>query len=78
MKKLFSFSNRSFFGTVSLFLLFLTGCNKQASQPTPRPPGNEFLTTVELVLHNTANPADAPIAIWRQLDPTGAAPPGYK
>jgi hypothetical protein len=56
-------------------VIFLGGCNKQASVGTPRLPSNEFLTTVELVYQNTSNPLDTGRGIWRQLDPTGANPP---
>jgi hypothetical protein len=56
-------------------LLVVSSCNKSASVATPRPPGNEFLTTVELVYQNANNPSDKGVAIWRQLDPTGAALP---
>jgi len=75
MKKLFQFNTKSVFGFASIFLLFLTGCNKNASITTPHPPSNEFLTTVELVYQNTSNPADNGRGIWRQLDPTGVTPP---
>ena len=61
-----------FFG---LLLLGIGGCNKSESTVTPAPPSNEFLTTVELKLQNTADATDTMTAIWRQLDPTGAAPP---
>jgi hypothetical protein len=58
-----------------VFLVLLGSCNKNASVATPRPPGNEFLTTVELIFQNSANATDTGRAIWRQLDPTGAALP---
>ncbi len=70
----FSF-NRLVAGCVSVFLLFLSGCNKKESTVTPAPPSNEFLTTVELKLVNTADATDTVTAIWRQLDPTGTALP---
>ncbi|HVZ95931.1 MAG TPA: hypothetical protein VG847_03590 [Chitinophagaceae bacterium] len=47
-----------------------TGCNKE-SVVTPAPPGNETLTTVELIYQNTVNSSDTGRAIWRQLDLTG-------
>lgn len=56
-------------------LLVMSSCNKNASVATPRPPGNEFLTTVELVYQNQNNAQDTGRSIWRQLDPTGAAAP---
>ena len=56
-------------------LLLFGGCNKSASVATPRPPGHEFLTTVELVYQNTNNSSDTGRGIWRQLDPTGVATP---
>ena len=56
-------------------LLVVSSCNKSASVATPRPPGNEFSTTIELAYVNANNPADNGIGIWRQLDPSGAALP---
>jgi hypothetical protein len=56
-------------------LLAVSSCNKSASVATPRPPGNEFSTTIELVYVNANNPADNGVAIWRQLDPTAVALP---
>jgi hypothetical protein len=56
-------------------LLVLGSCNKSASVGTPRPPSNEFLTTVVLTYQNKSNATDTGRAIWRQLDPTGVAAP---
>jgi hypothetical protein len=50
--------------------LALTGCNKNASSVTPSLPGNEFLTTVQLRLVNTADPSDVQTAISTQMSPT--------
>lgn len=48
----------------------LAGCNKKASTVTPALPGNEFLTTVQLALVNTADPTDVQLASWTQMSPT--------
>jgi hypothetical protein len=60
---------------IGLLMLGMYGCNKSESTLSPAPPSNEFLTTVELRLQNTANSTDTMTAIWRQLDPTGGTPP---
>lgn len=75
MKKLFSINNQFLICFFGLLLLGIGGCNKSESTVTPAPPSNEFLTTVELKLQNTADATDTMTAIWRQLDPTGAALP---
>jgi hypothetical protein len=75
MKIYISFARKVLSGFVATVILFTGGCNKKESTVTPAPPSNEFLTTVELSLHNTADPTDTLLAIWRQLDPTGSAPP---
>jgi len=75
MKKSFSIGNHLLIWFFSLLLLGIGGCNKSESTVTPAPPSNEFLTTVSLKLQNTSNATDTLTAIWRQLDPTGAAPP---
>lgn len=68
-KFLSSWSNVLLCGIVTGSLA-LTGCNKNASSVTPSLPGNEFLTTVELYLVNTANPSDIQTAISTQMSPT--------
>jgi len=72
-------SNFSFrqlvYGSGIAFLMVMAGCNKKESTVTPAPPGNEFLTTVELKLTNAADVTDTMTAIWRQLDPSNAALP---
>jgi len=76
MRMTFSAYSKVLGGAVFIAGLFVLGsCNKSASVATPRPPGNEFLTTVELSYVNANNSSDNGIAIWRQLDPTGAALP---
>ncbi|HVU94683.1 MAG TPA: hypothetical protein VHE34_05640 [Puia sp.] len=75
MKKTSSLRRQSVFGACVIFLALLAGCNKKESTGTPAPPSNEFLTTVELKLTNTADANDTQTAIWRQLDPTGSAAP---
>ena len=56
-------------GAIVLVTLTITGCNKNASSIATPPPGNEFLTTVELQLTNTANAADVQTATWTQMSP---------
>lgn len=58
-----------------IFSFAYSSCNKKEQVVTPAPPGNEFLTTVELKLQNSQDPTDTHTAIWRQLDPTEANPP---
>lgn len=48
----------------------IAGCNKKASTVTPSLPGNEFLTTVQLLLVNTNDPTDAHMGSWSQISPT--------
>jgi hypothetical protein len=68
MQKSFSaFSRYSI--VLYLFMLGLGGCSKSPETVTPLLPGNEFLTTVELYLVNTGNPADVHTAIWTQISP---------
>jgi hypothetical protein len=75
MQKIFSAYKQLSLIAIVVFLLCIAGCNKQESTVTPAPPSNEFLTTVELVYQNAADATDTGRAIWRQLDPTGSAPP---
>lgn len=75
MKKISSVSGSISIALLIASLLTITGCNKKESTVSLAPPGNETLSTVELVYQNTANPADADTAIWRQLDLTGVKPP---
>jgi len=75
MQKIVSTYQKLFASLIAASLLFMTGCNKKESTVTPAPPSNEFLTTVELKLTNTANASDTILAVWRQLDPTGTASP---
>ena len=57
-------------GTIVIFSLFLSGCGKSASIITPALPGNEFLTTVQLQLTNTADPTDVQLCSSTQMSPT--------
>jgi hypothetical protein len=75
MQKLFSAYKQLLLIAIVFFLLSIGACNKQESTVTPAPPSNEFLTTVELVYQNSTDATDTGRAIWRQLDPTGSAPP---
>ena len=71
MQKL-SFVTRYYF-PVFLFVVLMgaiAGCNKKAESVTPALPGNEFLTTVQLQLVNTADPSDVQLASWTQMSPT--------
>ena len=54
---------------LSLLLIIAAGCNKKASTVTPALPGNEFLTTVQLKLVNTADASDVQLASWTQMSP---------
>ncbi|HEY4062083.1 MAG TPA: hypothetical protein VGM30_09295 [Puia sp.] len=75
MQKIF-FAPRKYLAALAILsLLVINGCNKKESTVSPAPPGNETLSTVELVYQNAANPSDAGVAIWRQLDLTEVKPP---
>lgn len=52
---------------VSILLLTLNGCSKEEKTVSPPLPGNEFLTTVQLIVTNSANAADVQTVSWRQL-----------
>jgi hypothetical protein len=69
MQKLFS-APRGYSIVFYLFMLGLGGCSKSPQTVTPSLPGNEFLTTVELYLQNSTNPADIQTAIWTQISPS--------
>ncbi len=69
MKRSISIKRQFLFSFFALLMLGLGGCNKNAETVTPALPGNEFLTTVELVLQNTANPSDIQTAKWTQFSP---------
>ncbi len=68
MQKLFS-APRGYSIVFYLFMLGLGGCSKSPQTVTPALPGNEFLTTVELYLQNSTNPADIQTAVWTQISP---------
>src|SRR6202020_3413160 len=52
-----------------LFSVSLSGCSKSAETVTPSLPGNEFLTTVQLQLTNTADPTDVQLGSSTQMSP---------
>jgi len=56
-------------GVIVVFSLSLSGCSKSASTITPSLPGNEFLTTVQLQLTNTADPNDVQLCSSTQISP---------
>src|ERR1700744_3143850 len=70
MQKVLSSWNNLFMGTLVVFFLSLSGCSKSASTITPALPGNEFLTTVQLQLTNTADPTDVQLCSSTQMSPT--------
>lgn len=59
MKKLLSFS-----AMLIVCAALFNGCKKDEEAVAPPVPGNEFLTTVELVAVNTADPTDSMVASW--------------
>ena len=70
MQNLFFPGRKLFPGAVILLVvLVVSACNKKAQTVTPALPGNEFLTTVELQLTNTADPTDVQLAISTQMSP---------
>jgi hypothetical protein len=70
MQKL-SFVTRYYlsFFLIAALLVAVAGCNKKAESVTPALPGNEFLTTVQLQLTNTADPTDVQLCSWTQFSP---------
>lgn len=70
MQKILSSWSNLFIGTIVVFSLTLSGCSKSASTVTPSLPGNEFLTTVQLQLTNTADPTDVQLCSSTQMSPT--------
>lgn len=69
MQKILSSWSNLFVGAIVLFSLSLAGCSKSASTTTPALPGNEFLTTVQLQLTNTADPTDVQLCSSTQMSP---------
>ncbi len=64
------FSRRNLFpGAFIILVLVGSACNKAAQTVTPSLPGNEFLTTVQLQLTNTADPTDVQLASSTQMSP---------
>lgn len=69
MQKILSSWSKLFIGSIVIFLLVLSGCSKSAQTVTPALPGNEFLTTVQLQLTNTADPTDVQLCSSTQMSP---------
>lgn len=72
MKK-HNFIIRSLASIILTSSLFIAGCKKEEQVVSPPLPGNEFVTTVKLVLINNAS-NDTVIAIWRDLTPEDSNP----
>jgi hypothetical protein len=68
MQKILLPGRKLFPGTILLLLIF-GACNKSAQTVTPALPGNEFLTTVQLQLTNTADPTDVQLCSSTQMSP---------
>ncbi len=60
---------------IAISMLTISSCNKTESVVTPRPPSNEFLTTVVMQCINNNAPHDTETCIWRDLTPSGSNPP---
>src|SRR5579883_3213505 len=60
---------------IAVSMLTVSSCNKTESVVTPRPPSNEFLTTVVMQCINNNAPHDTETCIWRDLTPSGSNPP---
>src|ERR1700722_18464043 len=69
MKKIFFSWTNLFMGSIVVFFFGLAGCSKSAETVTPALPGNEFLTTVQLQLTNTADPTDVQLCSSTQMSP---------
>jgi len=54
---------------------FWSSCKKDEKAVAPPVPENEFLTTVELVVTNAANPSDVQTAKWEKLNPDDTTAP---
>lgn len=69
MQKIPSSWSHLFIGAIVVYSLTLSGCSKSAQTVTPALPGNEFLTTVQLQLTNTADPTDVQLCSSTQMSP---------
>ena len=69
MQNLPSTGKKLFTGSFIILVLIVSACNKAAQTVTPSLPGNEFLTTVQLQLTNTADPTDVQLASSTQMSP---------
>ena len=58
-----------------LQLMFWSACNKPEQGVSQPLPGNEPLTTMRLLVVNTADSSDTATVNWVQLDPSGATNP---
>lgn len=56
-----------FSGACLMLMMLLHSCKKEETAVAPPVPGNEFLTTVQLVVTNSANPADVQTRSVKQL-----------
>jgi len=57
--------------TLSIFLFTWTACNKKAEYTAPIVPGNEPITTLQLIAQNLNEPSDIDTAVWTQLNTNG-------
>jgi hypothetical protein len=69
MQNLLLSGRKLFPGAFIILALVGSACNKSAQTVTPSLPGNEFLTTVQLQLTNTADPTDVQLASSTQMSP---------
>jgi hypothetical protein len=75
MKKSMFFFSIVALMAIAVSMLTVSSCNKTESVVTPRPPSNEFLTTVVMQCINNNAPHDTETCIWRDLTPSGSNPP---
>lgn len=66
-----------FTAIVSTFMLFIlwTSCKKSEKAVAPPDPGNEFLTTVELIATNASDASDVQTAKWVKINPDDTSAP---
>ena len=64
----------SFYLYILLFSLTIASSCKKPEENVEEPE-NEFITTVKLVVINTADSSDVQTATWKQLTPDGSNPP---
>jgi hypothetical protein len=56
-----------FAGACFMLMMLIHSCKKEETAVAPPAPGNEFLTTVQLVITNSSNPADVQTRSVKQL-----------